>query len=195
MKFDCLLTGIGGQGSVLAAKILAQTALEQGYAAQTFERLGMAQRGGSVASHLRIGRENIGPVIPLHQADLLIGLEPAEALRHLPYLKGGSAIINKQPAFTGSTLYAAEAVLNELRQNLPQAIFVDGAALCRHAGNFQTINVILLGLAAKKNLLPFSPEAILQSMKKVLPEKLLAVNQQAFAIGAAAAKQKSRSSC
>lgn len=195
MKFDCLLTGIGGQGSVLAAKILAQTALAQGYPAQTFERLGMAQRGGSVASHLRLGRENIGPVIPLHQADLLIGFEPAEALRHLPYLKrDGKAVINQEPTFSGMP-YSAEAVLHELRQFLPQAIFVAGADLCRRAGNFQTLNVILLGLAAQKGLLPFSPEDLLLSMKKILPEKFLAVNQRAFAIGAAAAKQKKRSSC
>ena len=92
---NIVLCGVGGQGTVLASRVLAQTAISQNLPACTAETIGMAQRGGCVISQVRIGTTDCGPVIPLHQADLLLGFEPAEALRNFSYLKeGGIALIN-----------------------------------------------------------------------------------------------------
>ena len=81
MKMDCLLAGVGGQGTVLASRLIAQTAMEKGLSAHTSETIGMAQRGGSVTSQVRIGHTACAPAIPLGAADLIVGFEPAEALR------------------------------------------------------------------------------------------------------------------
>ena len=93
MKFNCLLAGVGGQGTVLASKMLAQVAIENGEFVRTSETIGMAQRGGTVVSHVRIGDRNTGPCVPKNKADLLIGFEPAEALRNIEFLKENGAIL------------------------------------------------------------------------------------------------------
>ena len=84
---NCLLAGVGGQGTVLASKLIAQSAMNRGLNARTAETIGMAQRGGCVVSHVRVGEKIHSPLIPQHKADLIIGFEPAEAVRCLPYLK------------------------------------------------------------------------------------------------------------
>ena len=89
-----ILAGVGGQGTVLASKLLAFAAMEQGLAVRTAETIGMAQRGGSVVSHVRVGASH-SPMVPLGGADAVIGFEPAEAVRALPYLKkGGAAVVS-----------------------------------------------------------------------------------------------------
>ena len=90
---NCLLAGVGGQGTVLASKLIAQSAMNRGLNARTAETIGMAQRGGCVVSHVRGGKKIHSPLIPQHKADLIIGFEPAEAVRCLPYLKEGGAVI------------------------------------------------------------------------------------------------------
>ena len=94
MKMDCLLAGVGGQGTVLASRLIAQTAMEAlGLAAHTSETIGMAQRGGSVTSQVRIGEGACAPAIPLGGAEFILGFEPAEALRNFPYLKEGGTVL------------------------------------------------------------------------------------------------------
>ncbi|MBQ4347177.1 MAG: 2-oxoacid:acceptor oxidoreductase family protein, partial [Firmicutes bacterium] len=94
--WDCIICGVGGQGSVLLSRLLAQCALYKGISARTAETIGMAQRGGSVTSHVRTGKTVHSPLIPKGGADLLLGLEPAEALRGLSFLKpGGIAVVSK----------------------------------------------------------------------------------------------------
>lgn len=95
MIISCLLCGVGGQGTVLASKLIATAAMERGEQARTAETIGMAQRGGSVVSHVRIGGQIHSPMIPIGQADILMGFEPGEAVRCLPYLKkGGTAVVS-----------------------------------------------------------------------------------------------------
>ena len=92
---NCILCGVGGQGTVLASKLIAQSAMQKGMFARTAETIGMAQRGGSVVSHVRTGDQVPSPLIPEHEADVLIGFEPAEAVRTLRYLKkDGTVVVN-----------------------------------------------------------------------------------------------------
>ena len=93
MNVSIMLSGVGGQGTILASKLIAQAAMEKGLSARTAETIGMAQRGGCVVSHVRIGEEIHSPMIPIKGADLILGFEPAEAVRCLPYLKEGGAVV------------------------------------------------------------------------------------------------------
>lgn len=97
MRKNCLLCGVGGQGVVLASKLIAYAALDKGMFVRTTETIGMAQRGGSVVSHVRMGEEIHSPMIPKGQADVILAFEPAEAVRSLPYLReGGMLIVNRK---------------------------------------------------------------------------------------------------
>ena len=189
MKLNCLLAGVGGQGTVLASRVLAQTAMSRNFPACTAETIGMAQRGGCVVSQVRIGTTDCGPTIPLHQADLLLGFEPAEALRNFSYLKeGGIALINISPilpvtASLGGCEYNINAILEYIRQKAASAIFINGNNLCQQAGSAKVLNVIMLGVAARENLLPFTKADLLQTLMQNLPEKFLELNRRAFEIG------------
>ncbi len=152
---NCILAGVGGQGTVLASKLIAQTAMEAGKFARTAETIGMAQRGGSVVSHVRIGEraeEVHSPLLPHGSADLLIGFEPAEAVRALPYLKkGGAAVVSSkavQPvtATLSGKSYDAEEVLSYLRKTVPVLVEVDTEAICAACGSAKVANVALLAL-------------------------------------------------
>jgi len=92
-KINCLLCGVGGQGTVLASRMIAAAAMKRGLFAETAETIGMAQRGGSVVSHVRVGENQYSPLIPYGKADIIIGFEPAEAVRCLPYLKNGERLL------------------------------------------------------------------------------------------------------
>jgi indolepyruvate ferredoxin oxidoreductase beta subunit len=90
---NCILAGVGGQGTVLASKLIAQAAMDKGQNVRTAETIGMAQRGGCVVSHVRVGDEIFSPLIPKHTADIIIGFEPAEAVRCLSYLKKDGTVV------------------------------------------------------------------------------------------------------
>lgn len=189
MKYNCLLAGVGGQGTVLASKIIAQTAIDNEMTAQTAETIGMAQRGGCVVSHVRIGRSPSSPIIPLQQADLIIGFEPGEALRSFPYLKKeGKMLVNSSPitpitASLGNMSYEVKNILDFIQKNIKQPIIIDGEKLCRQAGSAKVLNVIMLGVAVKEKLLPFSREQITATLTANLPDKFLDLNLQALNIG------------
>lgn len=189
MKIDCLLAGVGGQGTVLASKIIAQTAISKETFARSSETIGMAQRGGSVVSHVRIGSENCSPAIPRGMADLIIGFEPAEAVRNIGFLKpAGRLIINTNPvipvtASLGGQGYQVEAILSYLENSTQEAVFVDGQKLTREAGTAKVLNVIMLGVAIQKGLLPFSREDILKTIEDKLAGKFVALNSKALEVG------------
>ncbi|MCE5287589.1 MAG: indolepyruvate oxidoreductase subunit beta [Pelosinus sp.] len=189
MKIDCLLAGVGGQGTVLASKIIAQTAMSKQVFARSSETIGMAQRGGSVVSHVRIGSRDCSPAIPNGMADLIIGFEPAEAVRNIGILKpAGKLIINTNPvipvtASLGGASYHVEDILKYLKNSAHEAIFVDGQKLVAAAGTAKALNVIMLGVAIKKGLLPFSREDILKTIADKLPSKFVALNSKALEVG------------
>ena len=189
MNLNCLLAGVGGQGTVLASKIIAQTAINQACPAHTSETIGMAQRGGSVVSHVRIGQESCSPAIPKGQAKVIIGFEPAEAVRNISYLhKDGTVLLNDNPimpvtASLGVGVYEVEDIIAFARREAQRVIIIDGNALCKKAGSAKVLNVIMLGVAVKAQLLPFSKEDIIHTLEENLPPRFLALNRKAFDIG------------
>lgn len=186
MKFDILIAGVGGQGVVLASRLLALAAMRAGYHVSTAETIGMSQREGSVSSHIRIGNEVSGSLIPAGQADLLLGLEPAETVRNLAFLKaGGQVIVNTHeipPASKppGSPAYDPKGLLSFLSANCPGILCLDFTKLAEEAGTYKAANVSMLGAAAGTGVLPFSKEALQGVLEAEIPEKYRAVNMKAF---------------
>jgi len=189
MKIDCLLAGVGGQGTVLASKIIAQTAINCHSFARTSETIGMAQRGGCVVSNVRIGKQNCSPAIPRGKADLIIGFEPAEAARNIEFLKQeGALLLNLNPitpvtaSLEGSN-YNLQEIIEYLKQSRKKVVFVDGQKLCQAAGLSKVLNVVMLGVAIKQELLPFTKQAVLQTIEENLPPKFREQNIKALEIG------------
>ena len=164
---DIMLTGVGGQGTVLAAKILAQASQERGWRTRTAETIGMAQRGGSVVSHVRMGNEGeevFSSMIPYGLVDLIIAFEPAEAARVLPYLAPGGALVTAshgvQPvtAALSADPYQADVMLEKLRRYFaeePEKLtIVDETELMKKAGSRKVLNTILLAKALQTGQLP-----------------------------------------
>lgn len=187
-----LLAGVGGQGTVLASKLLAQVGMEQGLFARTAETIGMAQRGGSVVSHVRVGDVVHSPLIPKGTADVVIGFEPAEAVRVLDYLKPDGAVVVNTKAikpttdFMSATPYTAQPMLDHLTAHAGRVIFVDGDAICAALGSTKVLNIALLGAAAKAGLLDMTVEQLQVVIDEKIPERFRALNQQAVLLGAAA---------
>lgn len=192
MIVSALLSGVGGQGTVLASKLIALSAMNKGLSARTAETIGMAQRGGCVVSHVRIGEDIHSPMIPLGGADLILGFEPAEAVRCLPYLKeGGTVVVSAKEvkpvtAALGGSDYSAGEMLAFLQKNAGHAVVVDTASICQACGSAKVLNVALLGAAAATGALGLSPEDLEQALKKRLSEKLLPMNLKALRLGAKA---------
>lgn len=188
-KFDIIIAGVGGQGTVLASRLLAAAAIEAGLYARTSETIGMAQRGGSVVSHVRIGSEKAGPVIPLGKADLLIGFEIGEAARILPRLTPEArCIINTQAlrpvtASLGGGSYNVPEVVEYIKSVVPGAAFIDGYQLAKEAGSVKAVNVVLLGAACALGVLPFSREVMEKVIADNVPPKFKELNLKALNAG------------
>jgi len=168
MTCDVLIAGVGGQGTVLASRLIASAAMKRGLSVRTTETIGMAQRGGSVIGHTRIGDDIFSPMIPAGGADLMLAFEPAEAVRNLRYLAQNgtlivcdSAIKPVTVALTGAT-YEAEVMTGYLKDHVPGAIIVDGKALKEQCG--KTLNVALIGVAVQSGAFPFDAEAMLEAI-------------------------------
>jgi len=185
MEKSYLLCGVGGQGTVLASKLLAFAAMEQGLSVRTAETIGMAQRGGCVVSHVRVGREIHSPLIPKGGADVILGFEPGEAVRCLPYLKpGGAVVVNRkaiQPvtASLAKTDYRAEEMLQCLRARVKHLTELDGEAVCAACGSPKVLNIALLAAAAGAGCIDLTPEALADAIRRRMPEKFHAVNLMA----------------
>ena len=189
---NCMLAGVGGQGTVLASKIIAQAAMKEGLSAHTAETIGMSQRGGCVVSHVRIGEDAFSPLIPKGTADVVIGFEPAEAVRCLPYLKEDGAMVVSTKAVQPVTAslsgcsYDADGMLAFLKERVNRLILVDGEEVCRQCGSAKVLNVALLGAAAKAGVLPVTLKQIEDTIREKLPERFLSMNLKALAAGAEA---------
>ena len=186
---SCLLCGVGGQGTVLASRIIAAAAMAKGLHAKTAETIGMAQRGGSVFSHLRMGaadEEVSSPMIALGTADILIGFEPGETVRLLPYLKPDGQVITASrsvmpvtAALTGGSYDGAD-MLRYLEDNVQNLSVVDTETALAELGNPKVTNVLLLGYAAESGALGLTAEDLKDALKERLPEKLWDVNFRAL---------------
>ncbi|MEE0203522.1 MAG: indolepyruvate oxidoreductase subunit beta [Muricomes sp.] len=189
MNKSCLLCGVGGQGVVLASKLIAYAAMEQGKFVRTTETIGMAQRGGSVVSHVRMGKEVHSPLIPLKSADMLLAFEPAEAVRCLPYLKEDGTVIVSSKAvkpvtatLSGST-YEGTEMLDYLKKNVENLAILDGEEICSQAGSSRVLNVALLGAAAASGVLDISAEEMESAVAGNVKRKFLDMNRKALTLG------------
>lgn len=188
---DLIFCGVGGQGIVLASKLVAQAALDAGLIVHTAETIGMAQRGGSVTSHVRIGAHAHSPLIPLGTAAAIVAFEPAEAVRCLPYLAPGrGAVIVSQRAVPPVTAalarleYDGAEMLGYLRECGERVIVVDGDAVCTACGSPKVLNTALLGAAAEAGVLGVSASDLERVIRHTLPERFIEMNVQALALGA-----------
>lgn len=186
---NILVAGIGGQGVMTAAEILSQTALAQGFDVKKTEVAGMAQRGGVVTSHVRFGAQVLSPAIPPGEADILVGFEPAEALRWCSQLRpSGVVMINttrQEPPVVSLGLYDyPEDPVGEIAKTGIEYHAFDAGAIARELGNFKLVNTVMLG--AISELLPFPAEAlkaeILDRFRGRKPT-LVEINEKAFELG------------
>lgn len=190
MNKSCLLCGVGGQGTVLASKLIAFAAMEKGENVRTAETIGMAQRGGSVVSHVRTGESINSPLIPLGCADVIIGFEPAEAVRCLPYLKkGGVAVVNSRAvkpvtASLSDSGYDGSEMLEFLRANVERLHVIDGSAVCEKIGSARALNIVLLAAAAKSGELGITVDELKNAIIQRVPEKFHKLNLSAVDCGA-----------
>ena len=186
---NILVAGIGGQGVMTAAEILAQTALSQGYDVKKTEVAGMAQRGGVVTSHVRFGEKINSPAIPDGEADLILGFEPAEAARWLDQLRPGGAILvnqhRQEPPIVSTGLfdYPDDPVGDIAKRGVEIHAF-NATKIAKKLGNVRLVNTVMLGASAR--YLPFSADilkdAILTRFKARKPQ-LVEINEQAFVAG------------
>lgn len=186
---NILLAGVGGQGTVLASRLLANAAIQRGETAHTAETIGMAQRGGSVVSHVRIGADAYSPLIPKGRADVIIGFEPAEAVRALPYLKQGGTVVVSSAAVKPVTDaladsgYSKNTMLEFLEKQNCELIVIDGAAITEACGSAKALNIALLGAAAKAGVVGISPETLRQVVEGLNP-RFREANLKALELGA-----------
>ena len=192
MELNCILAGVGGQGTVLASKLIAGAAMEQGYFVRTAETIGMAQRGGSVVSHVRVGKNIHSPMVPKGSANLIIGFEPGEAVRCLPYLKADGTVIAADKAVRpvtdslSSSSYEGESMIAFLREKTSRLILLDTAEIFRETGSSKVLNVALLGAAAASGALGISLDDMFSIIERKTPGAYLDSNRTALKIGAKA---------
>ena len=188
--YSCLLCGVGGQGTVLASRIIAAAAMNRGCFARTAETIGMAQRGGCVTSHVRIGSKVPCPLIPEGSADVMLAFEPGEAVRNLPYLKKGGLLIvcdrAVQPvtaALSGGQYEAAE-MLSYLKTHVENChvLSVDGVAAC--TGSVKAVNVALVGALAQSGAMELTLEDAERAVREKVRPQFFEMNRKALAYGA-----------
>ena len=189
-KQDILMVGVGGQGIILASDILGEAALEKGLDVKKTDTLGMAQRGGSVTSHLRIGQKVWSPLISPAEADILLAFEKLEAARWVNYLKpGGLAIINNLaiPPLSislGSQKYPGDQeILDSFKQRTSRLYLVDGSGKVAHLRDTRTLNIFMLGFLSTFLPLDIDSVAWESCLRKQLPSRILDINLRAFEKG------------
>ena len=183
---NIMIVGVGGQGSLLASRILGNAVLIKGYDVKVSEVHGMSQRGGSVVTYVKYGDKVASPVICRGEADIIMSCELLEAARWLPYLKRDGVIItntqqiNPMPVITGAAEYPSNLV-EKLKATGAKVIAADALALAREAGSEKAVNVALIGLMA--HALGFDTETLHEAIRISVPEKFVDLNLKAFELG------------
>ncbi|MCK4369389.1 MAG: indolepyruvate ferredoxin oxidoreductase subunit beta [Dehalococcoidales bacterium] len=195
-EFNVLITGVGGQGVILLSELLGKSAVKDGLKVRGSEILGMAVRGGSVTSIIRIGDEVYGPLIPLGKCHALVGMEPSEALRNIAHLSKSSLVILNTAVtipFTvsvGESSYPSlEEILGQLSKASGRIIKLDAAQLAQEAGSRLTTNIVMLGALFGSEQLPIKIATIKESIRERFPAKVAPVNIKAFDLGYEACRQ------
>lgn len=186
MNKNIILCGVGGQGTVLASKLIAAAAMKKGLPVMSAETIGMAQRGGSVFSHVRIGEGICSPMIAKGDADLILGFEPGETVRMLPFLKKGGQVVTTRRAILPVTAslsdseYNGETMVSYLENHAENLLVIDSQKACEEIGSPKALNILLLGAAVSSGRLGFSEEDIKGAIKEKLPERFHQMNFKAL---------------
>jgi len=183
---NIMIVGVGGQGSLLASKLLGRILLDQGYDVKVSEVHGMSQRGGSVVTYVRYGDRVCSPIIDKGEADFIVSFELLEAARYISYLKPGGRIvvsdqqIDPMPVIIGAAQYP-ENLAEKMSALDIQVDVMDALALAEEAGSAKAVNLVLMGRLSR--YFDFPMEAWDQAMNACVPAKFLELNKKAFALG------------
>lgn len=186
MEKNIIIVGVGGQGTLLASRILGAAATLKGYDVKVSEVHGMAQRGGSVITYVKYGEKVHSPIVAKGTADLILAFEMLEGFRYLPYLKkDGVLIVNNQtidpmPVITGAMQYPQEIIEKIQAKNI-QVVCIDALSKALEAGNAKAVNVALIGALAATS--PIEKDIFIQALEQTVPEKFLDLNKKAFELG------------
>jgi len=186
MTKNIMIVGVGGQGSLLASKMLGKLLLSQGYDVKVSEVHGMSQRGGSVVTYVRYGEKVYSPVIDKGTADFIISFEKLEAARWVPYLKkGGKIIMSNQeidpmPVIIGAAKYP-ENLVEKMKAAGADVDAIDALDLAMEAGSSKAVNLVLMGRLSK--YFDATEEAWQEALEACVPAKFLELNKKAFALG------------
>ncbi len=182
---NIMIVGVGGQGTLLASRILGSVALSRGLDVKVSEVHGMSQRGGSVVTYVKYGQAVHSPIIDRGEADIIMAFELLEAYRALPWLKaGGKLIVNDQqinpmPVITGAADYP-DHIAEKLTECADTTV-LDALTLAAQAGNLKAVNVVLIGVMAQNTDIPY--EIWVQAIRETVPCKFLEINLSAFDLG------------
>lgn len=182
---NIMIVGVGGQGTLLASRILGNAVISEGYDVKVSEVHGMSQRGGSVVTYVKYGDKVFSPIIDRGEADMILAFEKLEAARALPYLKeGGTVILNDReiapmPVITGAAEYPDGLVAGIAAK--AKVIAIDALSLSLEAGSAKAVNVVLIGVLARSS--DISKEVWIQTIKDTVPAKFLDLNLKAFELG------------
>jgi indolepyruvate ferredoxin oxidoreductase beta subunit len=198
-EFNILITGVGGQGVILMSELLGKAAVADELNVRGSEILGMAVRGGSVTSAIRIGEDVYGPLIPTGKCHALVGMEPSEILRNISYLSKSSLVIVNTTVtipFTvsiGESSYPKlEEILKQLAKASGKIVQLDAAKLAQEAGNRLATNIVMLGALFGTDELPIKIATIKKTIEERFPAKLAPLNMRAFDLGYEACRQAAR---
>lgn len=186
MTKNIMIVGVGGQGTLLASRILGNAVIGAGLDVKVSEVHGMSQRGGSVVTYVKYGKEVQSPIVDKGTADIILAFEELEAYRAVPYLKkGGRMIVNTQqinpmPVITGAAQYP-ENICDKLRSLCNDVTTVNAASLGEEAGSLKAVNVVLIGVMATSTDIPY--EDWIDTIKNTVPPKFVELNIKAFDLG------------
>ena len=181
-----LIVGVGGQGTLLASRLLGNVMLSQGYDVKISEVHGMSQRGGSVVTYVRYGENVASPIIEQGEADIILSFEQLEAARYLPYLKKGGVIvtntqkIDPMSVVTGAAKYP-ESIVEKLNQMDAKIVDFDALSVAESAGSMKAVNVALIGKLASLFDIPY--EVWINAINETVAPKFAQLNQKAFELG------------
>jgi indolepyruvate ferredoxin oxidoreductase beta subunit len=185
MKSDLIIAGVGGQGILSIAAAIGKAALKEGYSMKQSEVHGMSQRGGAVQSHLRISSVEIASdLIPLGKADMIISVEPMEALRYLPYLSASGWLVTSNNPFINIQNYPKLELLVGEIQKIKNHVILDSETIAMEAGSVRSSNIVILGAASV--YLPIAESSFQWAIKEMFSKKgeeLVSLNLKAFALG------------
>jgi len=187
MRKNIVLCGVGGQGTVLASRLISAAAMNRGLPVMSAETIGMAQRGGSVFSHLRIGEDAACPMIAQGEADLILGFEPGETVRMLPYLKPEGAVVTADRGVTPVTVsltgenYDPAEMVAYLRKKVKNLTVLETERALKEVGSTKVLNLILLGAAVRSGALGLEEAEIRAAMEQLVPPRFLELNRKALA--------------